>query len=439
MLLALVATVSCSTNVPSVVANAQLVSPQSAQRTQDADEFCRVVAVHYAYFDLKKTDWSRVCVSLRADAALAEDRTAFVGLLERALGELYDPHAHLSTSTRASPRIIPTHTDVWAVWRGDAAVIDEVRTDSAAFRAGVRAGMTMLEVDDAPIDALVRARAPRFLREADPAARDWALQSVLAGRQNQQPMRLRVAQAGQTHVLSFNPDRPQSASLLSQRRIGTGGAGGDIGVIRINNALGEAALVGAFDDALAAVNDTQALVLDLRDTPSGGNSSVARGIMGRLVATEAAYQRHEAIGEFRATGVRRVWTESVLPRGDVWRKPVVVLVGRWTGSMGEGIAIGLHAARAAPILGSLMAKLLGAIDAFRLPHSGIVVRIPTEKLFTPDGTPRESFVPCAPRQQPASSDAGVSDALMNSAVIALRHALNPTSANTPVPASLLCE
>lgn len=406
---------SCSTNAPTASAVAAEAKPLHVQRTQDADEFCRFVAENYAYFDVKKTDWPRVCLSLRAQAALAADRSAWVSLLERALSELYDAHAHLNTSTSASPRLIPTHTDLWAVWRGDNAVIKAVRVDSAAFKAGARAGMTVLEVNDEPISAAVRAREPRFLVEADPAAREWALQSVLAGLQNQQPVRLKVAREGQTSTLSFNPDRPQSAALLTHRRVGPRG---DVGVIRFNNALGEAALIAQFDAALTALNNaqTQALVLDLRDTPSGGNSTVARGIMGRLVLSEAAYQRHESISEFRATGVRRVWTESVLPRGDVWRKPVVVLVGRWTGSMGEGIAIGLHAARAAPILGPPMARLLGAVEEFRLPNSGIGVRVPTEKLFSPEGAPRESFVPCAPLQPPSSEGDWATDELMDAAV-----------------------
>jgi hypothetical protein len=101
-------------------------------------------------------------------------------------------------------------------------------------------------------------------------------------------------------------------------------------------------------------------VIDLRDTPSGGNSAVARGIMGRLVDKLLPYQRHELVSEFRSTEIRRVWDEYVAPRGSPFLKPIVVLVGRWTGSMGEGLAIGLNATRGAMVLGRPMAHLLGA-------------------------------------------------------------------------------
>jgi carboxyl-terminal processing protease len=168
-----------------------------------------------------------------------------------------------------------------------------------------------------------------------------------------------------------------------------------LGYVRINNSLGQQELVRAFDEALAEFLDVEALLIDLRDTPSGGNSTVARGIMGRLVDRMLPYQRHELVAEFRSTGIRRVWDEYVAPRGSPFLKPIVVLVGRWTGSMGEGLAIGLNATRGALVLGQPMAHLLGANGEAVLPHSKIVVRVPTEKLSHIDGTPREAIVPCA--------------------------------------------
>jgi hypothetical protein len=130
------------------------------------------------------------------------------------------------------------------------------------------------------------------------------------------------------------------------------------------------------------------------DTPSGGNSTVARGILGRFVGELSPYQRHELVAEARRTGVRRHWVEYVAPRSPRIPVPVVVLVGPWTGSMGEGLAIGFEAAAGAVVVGRPMAKLAGALDELELPYSRIVVRLPTEQLFHVDGTPREAFVPC---------------------------------------------
>ena len=62
--------------------------------------------------------------------------------------------------------------------------------------------------------------------------------------------------------------------------------------------------------------------------------------------------------------------------------------------MGEGIAIGLNATRNAPVFGEPMAHLLGALNQIDRPNSKIPVRVPAEKLFHVNGTPREAFVPC---------------------------------------------
>jgi carboxyl-terminal processing protease len=60
--------------------------------------------------------------------------------------------------------------------------------------------------------------------------------------------------------------------------------------------------------------------------------------------------------------------------------------------MGEGMAIGFHAI-GARVVGTRMAGLLGAIYDHRLEHSGLVLKLPTERLMHVDGTPREVFVP----------------------------------------------
>lgn len=65
--------------------------------------------------------------------------------------------------------------------------------------------------------------------------------------------------------------------------------------------------------------------------------------------------------------------------------------------MGEGLAIGMRAV-GARVEGSRMAGLLGAIYDFKLPESGVVFKLPAERLTTTDGIPREMFVPAAPRR-----------------------------------------
>ncbi|MCU0251223.1 MAG: S41 family peptidase [Vicinamibacterales bacterium] len=359
------------------------------QRAADFAGFCDFVGESYAYFDLKATDWARVCAHHAPQAAAATRRSEYVAVLERALAELYDAHAHLGTHTPRSFRLVPSQTDLFARWQDGKAIIAAVRAGSGAEAAGLRPGMEVMALNGESIQAAVQPIEPEFLSRDDASARDWALQVALAGRHDQAVTRLLARVDDGRRLFEFVPHYPEPGSTLSSRAIG------GVGHLRIHDALGQQALVQAFDQALAELQDTRALVIDLRDTPSGGNSAVARGIMGRLVTRMLPYQRHELVSEFRENGVRRVWAEYVAPRGTPCLKPLVVLVGRWTGSMGEGLAIGLHATRGAAVLGQPMAQLLGAIGQKVLPHSSIVVRVPVEKLFHVDGTPREAAVPCA--------------------------------------------
>jgi carboxyl-terminal processing protease len=267
--------------------------------------------------------------------------------------------------------------------------------------------MTIVSVDGRPVADAVRERLPKALSAPDPVASDWALRAVLAGHHDA-PVRLEVSAGSARRMFEFipgqteSPGRPLSAARLA----------GDLGYIRIHNSLGDGGTVAAFDSALATLGDTRGLILDLRDTPGGGNTVVARGIMSRFITSEMPYQKHELVEEERAYGVRRLWVEYVAPRGsDPYRAPVVVLVGRWTGSMGEGLAIGMDGIGRATIVGTRMAGLLGANYERLLPNSGIVVRIPAEKLYHVDGTPREEFVPEIVVQPEAGRDVALDTAL----------------------------
>ena len=72
---------------------------------------------------------------------------------------------------------------------------------------------------------------------------------------------------------------------------------------------------------------------------------------------------------------------------------MVVLVDHWTGSMGEGLTIGIDAMNRARIVGTEMARLRGATEGILLPNSRIQVHYPTGKLFHVNRKPREAFMP----------------------------------------------
>jgi carboxyl-terminal processing protease len=159
-----------------------------------------------------------------------------------------------------------------------------------------------------------------------------------------------------------------------------------IGYIKINDLISQE-IVAQFDTALEHMKESRGLILDLRDIPRGGNTDVAEPILSRFVEQKMGYQLVVPLRE-------AAYVKPVAPAGTwTYKKPIVVLVNRWTGSMGEGMAIGLDAMKRATIVGTRMAGLNGGIFNMQLPNTKIGITYPGERLNHLNGTPREDFVP----------------------------------------------
>ena len=381
-MLSVLAAVVTAALASAVSCQQQPAPTSSSDYVEDFDSAWTFIGDTYAYLDDKAVDWDQVRDLLRPRVAAVRDTDEFIGLLEELVEHLYDHHAHLGVNTAASPRLVPTGADVWAVHWGGTALITQVRAGSDAERVGLQPGMEIVTIDGRPVQEAVVDRLGEAIDPDEADARDWALRALLAGRQNA-AVQLEGRTDSELRSIEFQPgltDRP--GSMLTATVMDN-----SIGYVRIHNSLGQSALIREWDAALMTLRQTDGLILDLRDTPSGGDTVVARPIMGRLVAEAQPYQRHEIPGG-------RTWVEEVKPRGPfTYDKHIAVLVGRWTGSMGEGIAIGLDGMGRATVFGTAMAGLRGALYNHTLRHTGIQVRVPAERLYHVDGTPREEFVP----------------------------------------------
>ncbi len=367
---------------------APVIEPAASIYQQDFEFFWQTIAANYAYFDIKQTDWDKAKTFYSDAAAKVTTKSEFIGLLEKALDEFYDPHMHLNTNTDMSPPLLPSGTDLWAQWDNGSVFLTQVRHNSAAAKAGLRAGQRIMSVNGVNVADAVKARLGQHLKADDPAAMNWAATAAVAG-QRDKGREFFILANGITRSVSVPVsvnETPRTA--LTFKRFD------DIGYIRIENSLGSSDLIAHFDSTLALLRDTKGLILDLRNTPSGGNTTVARAILSRFIDHDMPYQKHVLPMEEKNTGVKRSWLELASPRGSfVYRAPVAVLVDHWTGSMGEGLAIGLNATIKAPLIGTEMAHLLGAIESFSLPNSGIRFNLPVEKLFHVNDTPREQVIP----------------------------------------------
>lgn len=349
----------------------------------DARALDKFIVDDYAYQDHWPESVLPDSPELARERAAVHDRDSLLHYAEDRIASLADHHAITGSSFPDSWAIIPTYADLWVERRDADYVIEAVRVDSPAEHAGIAAGDRLLAVGGVPTERAVAGFWQLFGLQATPERADYAARVLAAGRRDR-PRDLTIAHGRETRRVQL----PNLYGLQQDRSLLT--VNGN--VIRLNNSIGEQDTIAAFDRAMASLPANAPVVIDLTDTPSGGNTSVARAIMGWFVDRPVSYQVHQLPAEERETGIPRQWIEQVLPRpGKHHAMLPIIRVGRWTGSMGEGIAIGF-AAIGARVEGSRMAQLKGAVYDFTLPSSGLVVKFPAERLYTVQGSPREDFV-----------------------------------------------
>ncbi|QJD81666.1 hypothetical protein [Spirosoma rhododendri] len=353
-------------------------------------EFEQLLRARYGYFKRPGVDGDSILGYFEPAAKRAKTKKDFIDILQVVAHNFADPHFIVGPFDPTDYSIIPTSADLFAQYRSGEVSLVDVRQDSDAQAQGLRPGATILSIDGRSPTAAIERLMGRPISSLSTTQINTGLNIALAGIRNQ-PRRVQIKSqpANQTYTL-----RP-TAELVKQLRSDSllrVGRQGDVSIIRFNNSLGNNQTISAFRTALLGVQDTRLLMLDFRNTPSGGNTTVARSIMGHFVEQEMPYQVHMVPSEERLFGVPRKFVEYVLPIRPFYRGRVVALGGYWTGSMGEGLLIGFDAI-GAKTAGAGLADLLGALFNETLATSSAKVDLGEEMLFHINGQPRESFVP----------------------------------------------
>lgn len=368
-----------------------LAAAQTAdQFREDALSIESIVKINYAYLDRLPGRTFTLSNRLRAEAEAVRDRRALNKFAERALLVLADHHALTASSFKDSYAAVPVMADLWIEPVANDYAVEALRAGGTAARAGLRAGDVLISIDGVPIRTAINDFWVSLGVTGNPMRNAFAARTLAAGRSSRATT-LRVRRLG-SGELSFTLPAVELPVAGQRPVLQTSTADGAL-VIKINDSLGNSATIPAFDLAMASARPGQRIIIDVTDTPSGGNTVIAKAILGWFVTRPRFYQMHVLPTEERETGIVRQWVEQVLPRpGKRHLGPVEVRVSRWTGSMGEGLAIGFDAI-GGRVVGTRMAGLRGAVYDFPLKHSGFIIRFPAERLYAVDGAPREDFVP----------------------------------------------
>jgi len=353
---------------------------------EDFLEFWEDYNANYAYFEGSGIDWNKAKEIYLPSIDTIKNNYQFTCLLEQVVNKFHNGHISLNTNYTTSNRIIPSGADIFAEKKGSSYYIADIRKGSKAEKSGLKPGMEIILFNGKHIDIQLQRFLPKSAISYTHSMYEYALNMLLAGTYDK---RREFSIKENDTSKTFYPDDFEVNTItdLLQYKI----LDSNIGYIKISNSLGDNNLITAFDKALDSLMQTKGIILDLTETPGGGNTTVARGIMGRFTDKELPYQKH-VINE-KEFGTVRSWVEYVTPRKTTYKNKVVIMVGHWTGSMGEGMAIGFDAMKRAKITGTKMAGLIGAIHTFSMKNTKIGYQIPIEKMYHVNGNPREDYLP----------------------------------------------
>jgi carboxyl-terminal processing protease len=351
---------------------------------KDFIEFWTDIQNHYAYLEQQNIDWKKVREIYEPQAEKIMDDHKFIQFLESVLNELHNGHSSLNTNLNSSNRLIPSSSDLYVEKSGNKYYIRDLRKGFGADLSGLKIGMEVKLFNKKPIEDQLEKFLPKFTNNRNQKMYQYALDMLFAGTHD---MKREITVIENGKEKTFYPITYENRDELLYSKI----LNENTAYIKINNSLGNNNLIAEFDKTLDSLFQYKNLIIDLTETPGGGNSTVARAIMGRFTNQLLPYQIHEF--DEKEYQTKRHWVEYVTPRKKVYKGNVYILVGRWTGSMGEGIAIGFDGMKRAKIIGTQMAGLIGAISNFQLTESKIGFQFPTERLYHINGTPRENFIP----------------------------------------------
>lgn len=355
----------------------------SLSLVSDVQTACEGVKTKYYYFKKRAAHWEQSCEKAAERAAYSKTRATDLSILEELIDDLFDPHINLNTNNQNSPRLLPSGTDVWLeASESGQYFISAIRPNTGAAASGLNIGDKLVAFNGLDPDRLALSRIHNGREQVSEKRKLWAINAAIAGRRNEN-RDIQVSRGDQ--VLSFaltDLALPRSEANVSSQIVGQ-----NIGYIKFNNSLGDSSTVASFSAALEDLRETKGLIIDLRETPGGGNTGVAEPILGRFVSKARPYQRTVFAN---GTKVDRKLTPN---GGWTYEAPIVVLVGRWTGSMGEGMAIGFDGMNRGTVMGSDMARLAGGTKPIDLEFSKISLWIPTYDLHHINGTPRHEWSP----------------------------------------------
>lgn len=352
----------------------------SANNIAEFKKFIKDFEKEYIYLKNKNELWNCIKEQYSKNVGFISNTTEHVLFYENLLNEFYDNHIHLNTNTSQSYRLdAPIYvtndngkTFLKNVWQTQ--LKDRIRPNII--------GAEIITFNGIDFQEKIKNFPTICQDKTDKNIREWIANKIIAGKRNENRVLGLKLKNGEFFKLDIDSLKIKeekftlSPSIIENK---------SIGLIRVNNTLDNQILVKEFERVVPQMDSTKALIIDLRNTVSGGNTSVAKPIMGMFINEKKPYQLYQ--------DHKKKYLGYIKPNKVNYDKPVYILVNRWTGSMGEGIAIGLNTIDRIEVIGTEMSRLAGGMKTVDFKNHNYGFQVSIEKIFDIYGNPREEFIP----------------------------------------------
>jgi carboxyl-terminal processing protease len=326
---------------------------EQALRRETVDYVWRTIAERYYRADLNGVDWAAARARWEPQILAAASEGEYWRLFDRMTAELGDSHTRVESPLQVEARRNQRVQSLGVGLRDfdGALVVTGVNSDSDAFFAGVRAGMSLIEIDHRPALITWRMWVENARRSSTPqATRQGAMRAFTElARSREAGVPIAVLRADGSRIDAMIRLRDVSTRpSVSSRTLSSG-----IGYVRLTE-FSE----WLRRDLLAAIdshNSAPALILDLRGN-RGGSAAMANALIG------AFFRERTVVGKaITRTGapvtlafglVRAIPLERRVPgRSDAFAGKVIVLVDEFSASASEAVASSLQSTSRATIIG----------------------------------------------------------------------------------------
>ena len=302
LLLAAVLSAGCAAIDPHKLLSRQLARATHVQDEADAaiatpalGEAGRRAALEFVwatvndrYYDpaLHGIDWAAARERWRPRAMDAATDEAFWDFLDHMTGELRDAHTRVESPARAAR--IARHESVSPGFSfrpvEDRLAVTGVNPDADAYWAGVRPGMTLVEIGGEPAPAAWQKALGETRESSTPQARQRsAVERLLAGEPGSKLAATFARGDGSTFTATLERTRFVNAPRVAHRTLPSGFA-----YIRL--ASWAQSIQDEMIEAIEAHRDAPGLVIDLRGNP-GGSALMVRNVAARFFKDRVEFGR----------------------------------------------------------------------------------------------------------------------------------------------------